>query len=300
MSAVTSERVRRAIPIAALVLVSIAILASLFVASTPAKNTITYKNIPLDAWFYGSRTNFFLERTMRAAQEAFDALGTNACPFLLAKLESARGNGPLYCKLYRILPVWAQSRLPHPISGDDIKAIALHYLRQMRVMSAEQVQALADCVPRLRNPRLRMSGFQAMRMKHQTHPAFLGLCRKLLNDEHPGIQLEAAVWLGKSALASDPAEPRLFPILINAFESKEKRKSKLDLSGYTYQQWPPGGSRPIPVKIHPSLRAYAIPPDQALKDSIEDALLRLKPYLTQEQKDHLRRVEQTQREQSHK
>jgi hypothetical protein len=298
MSAVTPERVRRAIPIAALVLTSVAIVASLFVAFSPARSTITYKNKPLDVWFYGSRTNFFREQTRRAAQEAFDALGTNACPFLLAKLETARGNGPLYCKLYRILPVWARSRLPYPISGDDIKAIALHHLRQMRVVSVEQVQAMADCVLRLRNPRLRMSGFLVMRMKHQPHLAFLTLCRKLLDDEQPGIQLEAAVWLGKSALASDPAEPKLFPILITALESKEKRKASLDLSGYFYEQWPPGAPKPLPFPLPPS--PYVVPPDQALKDGIEDALLRLKPYLTQEQKDHLRRVEQTQREQSNK
>jgi len=90
-----------------------------------------------------------------------------------------------------------------------------------------------------------MSGFHFMRMKHQAHPAFLNLCRKLLNDEHPGIRLEAAVWLGKSALASDPAEPRLFPMLITALESKEKRKASLDLSGYFYEQWPPGTPKPL-------------------------------------------------------
>ncbi len=300
MSAVTPEQVRRAIPIAALVLVSIAILASLFVAFSPAKSTVTYKNKPLDVWFYGSRTNFFREQTRRAAQEAFDALGTNACPFLLAKLETARGPGFLYFKLYRILPVWAQPRLPYPISGDDIKAIALQHIRQMNAISAEQVQTLADCVPRLRNPRLRMSGFQVMRMKHQAHPAFLQLCRKLLSDEHPGIQLEAAIWLGKSALASDPAEPRLFPILITALVTKEKRRPNLDLSGYTYEQWPPGAPKPLPMPLPPSLRAYTVPRDQTLKDGVEDALLRLKPYLTHEQKDRFRRAEQTQREQANK
>ena len=298
MSALTRERVRRAIPIAALVLVSIAILVSLFVASRPAKRTITYQNKPLDVWFYGSRTNFFREQTRRAAQEAFDALGTNACPFLLAKLRTARGTSALYFKLYQILPVWVQSRLPYPISGDDIKAIALQHMGQMSIISAEQVETLADCVPRLRNPRLRISGFQVMRMKHQAHPAFLNLCRKLLNDEHPGIQLEAAVWLGKSSLASDPAEPRLFPILITALESKEKRRPNLDISGYTYEQWPPGTPKPLPFPLPPS--AYVVPPDQALRDRITGALDRLERYLTQEQKDHFRRAEQAQREQANK
>ena len=79
----------------ALLLVCAVILAALFVVCTPAKSTVTYKNKPLEAWFYGSKTNFFAERTRRAAQEAFDATGTNAGAFLLSKLKMARGNNPL-------------------------------------------------------------------------------------------------------------------------------------------------------------------------------------------------------------
>ena len=97
--------------LSALLLVSAGILAALFVASTPAKSTVTYKSKPLEAWFYGSRTNFFAERTRRAAQEAFDATGTNAGAFLLSKLKTARGNNLLYCRLYGILPMWIQARL---------------------------------------------------------------------------------------------------------------------------------------------------------------------------------------------
>ncbi len=96
MSALNRMWLRRVIPVAALALVSIAILAALFVSSSPATSTVTYKNKPLDAWFYGSRTNFFHEATRQAAQEALDAVGTNACPFLLTKLRTARGNGFLY------------------------------------------------------------------------------------------------------------------------------------------------------------------------------------------------------------
>jgi hypothetical protein len=282
--------------LSALVLVSAVILAALFLASTPAKSTVTYMNKPLEAWFYGARTNFFAERTRRAAQEAFDATGTNADAFLLSKLKTARGNNPLYCRLYGILPTWVQARLPYAISGDDIKAIALQHLRQMTSLSGEQVQAMADCVPGFRNPRLRMSGFQTMRMKHQTDPAFLGLCRKLLNDEQPGIQLEAAVWLGQSALASDPGEPRLFPMLIAALESKEKRKASVDLYSYQYQQQPPGGSGRPSFVFPPSV--HFTPPEDALQDQILTALYRLERYLTQEQKDRLRRAEQTAREQA--
>jgi len=279
-----------------LVLVSAGILAALFVASTPAKSTVTYQNKPLEAWFYGARTNFFAERTRRAAQEAFDATGTNAGAFLLSKLKTARGNNPLYCRLYGILPAWVQARLPYAISGDDIKAVTLQHLRQMTSLSGEQVQALADCVPGFRNPRLRMSGFQVMRMKHETHPAFLGLCRKLLNDEQPGIQLEAAIWLGQSALASDPGEPRLFPMLIAGLETKEKRKASADLNGYQYRQQPPGGTgRPF-FTLPPSVQS--MPQEEWLRDEILRALYRLERYLTQEQKDCLRRAGQTAREQA--
>ena len=162
-------------------------------------------------------------------------------------------------------------------------------------MSGEQVQALADCVLRFRNPRLRMRGFDLMIMKHQSHPAFRALCRRLLNDKHPGIQLQAAIYLGQSGLASDPVEPRLFPILITALESKEKRQPSLDISGYAYQQWPPGTPKPFPFPFPPSVGV--VPPDQALLGRITRALDQLERHLTQEQKDRLRRAERTEREQ---
>ena len=93
MSALNRSWVRRAIPIAALALVGIAILAAHFVSTAPATTSLTYKNRPLDAWFNGSRTDFFHGATRQAAQEAFDALGTNAGPFLLTKLRTACGDG---------------------------------------------------------------------------------------------------------------------------------------------------------------------------------------------------------------
>lgn len=255
---------------------------------------MTYKNKPLETWFYGSRTNFFHEKTRAAAQEAFDSCGTNAVPFLLSKLNTAQGNGSLYFSLHRSLPDWVQSKLPYPISGDDIKAIALDHIRKMSFRSGEQVQALANCVPGLRNPRLRMMGLYVMGMKHQTHPAFLALCRNLLNDPHPGIQLEAAISLADSANASDGAEPRLFPILLAALESKEKRNADLDVLIYQYLQQPPGGSgTPNPFAGSPrSPLLHFPPPDQTLKRRIETALERLKPHLTQAEKDSLGKAKQ--------
>jgi hypothetical protein len=232
---------RRAIPIAALGLAGIAVIAALLLTHSPEGNLVTYKNKPLDAWFYGSRTNFFYQETRRQAQEAFDAVGTNGGAFLLSKLKRAHGNGVLYWRLYRVLPAWAQSRLTYPISGDDTKAVVLRHLGEMRTLPWEQVQAWADCVPGLRNPRLRMIAFETLRRNHETRPAFLALCRKLMDDEQPGIQLKAAIWLGQYGLVADPGDPRLFPILLAALESDEKRKACADLCWYTYEQQPPGG-----------------------------------------------------------
>jgi hypothetical protein len=141
-----------------------------------------------------------------------------------------------------------------------------------------------------------MSGFQIMRRTHQTAPAFLGLCRKLLDDEQPGIQLEAAVCLGESALVSDPGEPRLFPILIAGLESTEKRKASADLNSYWYQQQPPGGTgRPF-FAPPPSLQSKV--QEEWRRDEILRPLYRLERYMTPEQKDRLRRAEQTAREQA--
>src|SRR5437660_1433404 len=109
-------------------------------------------------------------------------------PFLLSKLKEKRGNGAMYFNLYRAMPSQVQARLPYPISGDDIKATSLGHIQRMHSIPREQVQTLADCVPTFGNPRLRMMGFYVMLMKYQTHPAFLELCRELLNDPHPGIQ----------------------------------------------------------------------------------------------------------------
>jgi hypothetical protein len=273
---------------------SAVILATLLLASSRPPQTLTYKNKPLEAWFHGSRTNFYSERTRQAAQEAIDSFGMNAFPFLLAKLKTAQGNGLVYFKVYRALPPWVQSRLPYPISGDDIKAMALDHIYKMRSMSREQVQAFAECVPSLRNPRLRMRGFEYMLMKHQTHPAFLELCRKLLNDQHPGIQLKAAIYLGQSGLAADPREPRLFPMLVAALDDKEKRKASVDLSEYWYQQQPPG-SAPTPRLAGLPQSPFVVPPDQALVHEISTALERLRHYLTQAEKDRLNRATRTAR-----
>lgn len=265
------------------------VLASLAPACSPPPQALTYKGKPLNAWFYGARTNFFLERTRRAAQEALDSFGMNAFPFLLEKVKTARGNSSAYFRVYRALPPWAQSRIPYPISGDDIRSIALGHIHRLPGISNDQVRTFAACVPGLPNPRLRLQAFDYVCMKHQRHPAFLELCRKLMEDEQPGIQLEAAICLGQSGLTADPRDPRLFPLLVAALEDKERRKATLDLRGYYYQQQPPGSGPPASLARFPH-PAFVVPPDEALVGELETALERLRRYVTQPEKDRLDRA----------
>jgi hypothetical protein len=153
--------------------------------------------------------------------------------------------------------------LPYPISATEIRMAALEYLTlDMRGMSEEQMQELVDAVRRLPNPRLRMQGVTLLSMHDQPDPAFQELVRKLLSDAHPIIQLEAAIWVAESAIVGDPREPTVFPILVEALESKHVRASWLAFEPYIQ--------------------------DHELRIRIEHALIRLEPYLTQDQRDRLR------------
>jgi len=209
---------------------------------------------------------------------------------LLSKLDQKQGNSALYFKIYPVLPAQVRSKLPYPISGDDIKALTLDHIRQTRRLSKDQVQTLADRVVRLRNPRLRMMGFRIILMKFQTDPAFLKLCRRLLHETHPGIRLEAAISLAESAIASDPGEPALAGILLSALESKEMRAPDLDLVWYRYGQQPPGGSGRFALPPTPPGFPRPPDPDDALRSMIITALDRLEPYLSQSQKDRFKKA----------
>jgi hypothetical protein len=147
-------------------------------------------------------------------------------------------------------------------------------------------------VPGLGNPRVKMIGFNVMLMNYQTDPAFLKLCRTLLNDAHPGIRLKAAIYLAQSAIASDPGEPRLFPILLAALESSEQRKESLDLESYFYQQQPPGSPGPSAFLGRPQGVAD---PDDMLRSEIMRSLDRLERYLSDEQKKRLKRAKENNR-----
>jgi hypothetical protein len=147
-----------------LVLIALLIVSLVWHSSRRAKEAVVlYQGKPLEAWFFGSRTNFFSSNT-RA--EAIQALGTNAFPFLLTKIKDPEGSTALYAKAYESMPGWFKSRFLYPISNDDTRAIALGGVRQIcDQLSPEQVRTLADCVPNLRNARLRMSAIGLVRGK---------------------------------------------------------------------------------------------------------------------------------------
>lgn len=239
-----------------------------------------FRGKSLEAWFYGSRTDFFSQPVRASAQEALDGVGTNAFPFLLSQLEAGRGTPVLYNRAYRVLPGWLKSRLPFPLSGDDIRAITFDHLGKLRGrLSREQLDAIAELLPKLQNPRLRMLGLNFLNQHY--HPGLPGLCRKLLEDPEPAIRLEAALPVAESAIAGDPAEPRLAAILLLAFEHREIRDHWVDINWYGYGQQPPGGSgRPLWITPVPNF----LDQSEVLRSRIKTALIRLEPYLTPEQR----------------
>ena len=130
-----------------------------------------------------------------------------------------------------------------------------------------------------------------MRAGYQTKPVFLSLCRKLLHDKEAGVRLEAAVWVGQSALSSDPREPGLFPILIAGLESKEQRRACAELYTYVF-----GPVRPVGTgraSLLPRWPGGQFSAEDLMQEEIERALARLERYLTPDQKDCLRRAKQT-------
>lgn len=220
------------------------ILLGYRLTSRPQRTAVTYQGRSLEYWFYGGRTNFFMERTRKQTQQAVSALGTNAFPFLVANLNRPVGSANLYFRFYQASPGWIQTRLRYPILDDDIKAITLGHIRDMRPVPEPVIQSLAECFPTLKNPRLR---FIAFGISRHSHPDFLKLCRKLLDDAHPGIRLEAAIALAENGLVSDPGEPRLFPILLAALKSKTERDACLEIASYILPTTAAGKSQTTPI-----------------------------------------------------
>jgi len=90
--------------------------------------------------------------------------------------------------------------------------------------------------------------------------------------------LEAAISLAESALAFDPDESALFPILIDALEDKQELESSPRIADYRYQQQPPGF---VPGSAHN---------DDFLRRRVEWSMYRLERLMTQEHKDRFRQA----------
>ncbi len=258
-------------------------------------NSVIFRGKPLDAWFYGSRNDFFLKRVRDSAQEALNSVGTNAFPFLLAKLAAGQGTPAPYNRAYATMPHWLTTHLPYPLYSDDIRMICLDHLGKLHNrLPREQLRAIADLLPRWQNPRLRMQFLFFLRENYQIDAGFLWLCRKLLDDPKPAIRLEAAIPVAESAISTDPKEPRLADILLPAFERRDVRDQWFDLSWYGYKQYPPGGSLRPPAIWPPGVPSELLPDDdKILRNRIKIALIRLRPYLTQEQKSTVNKLAAT-------
>ncbi len=279
---------RRWVPMAGALLLAFAAIAIATLlyrgANSRERHAVMYRGKPLSVWFYGSRTDFFSGTTRTKAREALIGAGTNAMPFLLATLARPQGSPTAYWRAYQIMPGWLQARTPYPILSDDIRAVALSHLWEMRDrLSKQEFQALADYVPNLRNARLRLSAFNVASEKCEGTPPFRALCRKLLDDPDPALRLEGAIHLAESALSANPAEPRLALILLPAFERKELRQHCTEINGYSYRQWPPGRP-PKGVALYRLPGYVSADQGESLKARIRIALIRLEPYLTPEQK----------------
>src|SRR3981081_292492 len=90
---------------------------------------------------------------------------------------------------------------------------------------------LARQVPDLSNPRVRLTGLHTLyQLTRYEREPLVNLCKRLLDDPHFGIRLEAALYLVDLGIK----ENRTVPILISALEDKEKLVSSRSISWYTF------------------------------------------------------------------
>lgn len=287
---VSGTRVKRLILIGCIISFTAAFGFSIIYSRGSHRSGVTYEGKSLERWFYAGRTNFLAEDKERKALIAFRAVGTNAFAFLLSNLRERRGNSLTYFKLYRILPRWAQKRLPYPISEDDIRAISITYLFKVQDVPGAEYGSLGDCIPKFSSPRLKHFALGYFMVDRQGDPAFLPLCRKLLNDDNSAIRLEAAICVAGSESKSDLSDSRLFPILIEGLQNRALRDAHQDLCSYAFGQ-PPGGSG---MRRVPFMASTMPDQDEAMQRGIIRALERrwFRGYLTPEQKELVKRLEE--------
>jgi hypothetical protein len=287
---ISGTRVKRLILIGCIVSFSAAVGFSITYSRALHRSGVTYEGKSLEQWFYRGRTNFLTDDKERI--NALKAMGTNTFAFLLSNLRERRGNSLVYFKLYRMLPRLTQRRLPYPISEDDIRAISINYLFKLQDLPGAEFGSVAECTPNFGSPRLRLFSLGHFIVERQGDPAFLPLCRKLLNDNNSAVRLDAALCVANSESKSDLTDPRLFPILIDGLQNKALRDADLDLRMYTFGQ-PPGGSG---MRRFPSMPSNMPDEDKFTQKRIIRALegIWFRGYLTSEQKEVIKRLEKEQ------
>ncbi len=282
----------RAITIMLLLLAVVVLIGRAVVAgkSDSKRKPVLYHGKSIETLFYSSRTNFPNREEMHVA---LLYLGTNAFPFLLANLKERRGDGVLYFKTYRALPAWIQRKLRYPILRDDIKTCSWDYLGWVHDLTEEQIEELCGCVPKMENPRVRISALNSIAGLYGTYPAYFALCRKLLDDPNPAIRLKAAIRLAQRPKRFQEQQARLFPILIEGLKIKERRRLLNEISYYNFGKIPPGGTGMIVTNSGGSI----LTSDEYLRNDLINALRGLKAE-TSEQSELQKQILSTEPAQS--
>jgi len=276
---IPKARLRIAIIVASLLLLTLVTM----IGRVPLNRgkTLVYNGKSFESIFYGNRTNIFI-RDNPEGRLAILSFGTNAFHFLYENIKGMRGCGVLYYKMYRTSPTWVQAKLRYPILSEDLKKYSWEYVGWMHDLSKEQVQQLCVCVLETKNPRLRLCSLNSLAEFYGTYPDFFALCKKLLDDPHPGIRLKATIRLAQRAKQFQGPEPRLFPILAEGLTSKQTRASLINDSCYKFGQVPPGGTNGLS-------RAFLDEMDVALRIEIMEAINGLR-VVTPKETEQLREI----------
>lgn len=184
-----------------------------------------------------------LQSRRATAEEAMNALGTNALPFLLRNLNRS-GNSSLYFNFYRALPTRIQAHLQYPISGDDVHYFSLNYLSKLGQLPEPTLASLAQLIPQLPDPHVRLHGltiFVKITETQEGREHLVHLCRSLLDDAEPGICFQAAIRMAKL----DVRDERCISVLRSGLADNGVLKASVSLQTYLYGQ-PPGGSGSAP------------------------------------------------------
>ncbi len=257
---------------------------------TPASydSGFRYQGKSLDEWFYAGRINFPPALDRAEILAVLRTAGTNASPFLLSKLQHRTGDSLVYFKLYGELPAWARNRLRYPILDDDIKCVSLMYFSELPDVPEADYLALADCIAKLRNPRLRHVGLFDFWNLSRTNPPLSHICEKLLDDNNAGVRLAAAICASHSRIVADSEHTKIFEILTEGLEKKAVRDAELELRGY-YFRLPPGSPPPPPGPTAPGVPDQ----DEELQGRIKRVLERSREQLTPTERERLDAVEKT-------